>query len=518
MTEMICNLASSVGVAKESAGELHSAGYVCSGTALELPPRSITPGTENQRKHLKPFVKPLVTLHCDGQLSGEEDRSVMTRGISSPRSLIKDYPDITHIASVAKTKKNFHEILASPMGSPIASKVSSPQSTYIDDAASTMMSGNSEGSVDTEQADLLWKLAKYGSPALKPLGGAELESDGTQKTGVYICSPMLRYSTDSIVNTIFKPLDEEDFERRGIEKGLGALREEAAFIIDHEAGGKACVPVTARVSLQDDGVQKKGSVQKFVQGSLGPVENFGMPRGFEDATAMVALDTVQAVACLDIRIFNTDRHTGNLLLAGSKPHQLISIDHGCVLPAWWALDSARFDAWLEWPHVKAPVSEATLALVRQVEDTLPHVIQELGRLEIPLEAIWTFRICTLLLVTCVLRHGMTLRAIGLLMSRADPAEPCWLECQIEKACVAAGISAEFRAEGKYGDSMFFADQQILNLFGISDPPARFYKFSDQFFSFLKASFAHTDVVAAAAAAEEAIQLPFSSLGPAATSL
>jgi len=307
-------------------------------------------------------------------------------------------------------------------------------------------------------------------------------------------------------------LDEEAFERRGIEIGLGALREEAAFVIDSASGGQANVPTTTRASFEEGGVRKRGSVQQFVEASIGPVEDFGMPRELHAAEAMVALDNAQAVACFDIRTFNTDRHPGNLLLAGPRPHKIVSIDHGCVLPAWWALESSRFDAWLDWPHVKAPPSEATVNLVTQVRDTLPQVIKDLEKLGLPRQAIWTLEISTLLLQKCVLVHGIPLRSIALLMTRSDPGEPCWLERTVADACVAADVSADFTPQGKYGDLMLSIDQKIMKHFladeGAAFDNKRLMTFRDAFFSFLNGVFSHTDMIRAAEAAEEATRSPW----------
>jgi len=371
--------------------------------------------------------------------------------------------------------------------------------------------------VDQDRSDMLWKLAGHGSPQLKLLDRDESETTSAG-SGVYLLSspktgPSASPFDPPPFQSIFKPLDEEVFERRGIEIGMGALREEAAYVIDKAAGGQAYVPVTARASLAEGGVRKKGSVQQFVEGSVGPVENFGMPRNLRDAEAFVGLDNAQAVACLDIRIFNTDRHAGNLLLAGPRPHKIVCIDHGCVLPAWWALDSSRFDAWIDWPHVKAPPSQATLSLINQVVSNTSAVLQELENLGVPKQALWTLEICTSLLQKCVLHHGLNLRSVALLMTRLDPAQPCWLESKVAEACVAAGISAEFKPEGKYGDLMFQVDPKIVKAFdGLPEGAAfdnkHLANFRDAIFIFLNDAFEHPDVIRAVLDAEDAARPPW----------
>jgi hypothetical protein len=491
-----------------------------------------------------PRKKLLMSLNRVGLLSGEENRKRQVRDL-------KDYPDIAALAHVAKTKENFYEIMGSPKVSPTSTSAGPDSSvstaspeflprTYGDVPEFDLNSGTDADALglapypaqgmpavcatppptqelprcDQERSELLWKLAGHGSPQLRLLDRDETETS-VAGSGVYLLSsPKAGPSEDPLepFQSIFKPLDEEVFERRGIEIGLGALREEAAYVIDRAAGGQAYVPVTARASLAEGGVRKKGSVQQFVEGSVGPVENFGMPRELPDAEAFVGLDNAQAVACLDIRIFNTDRHAGNLLLAGPRPHKIVCIDHGCVLPAWWALDSSRFDAWIDWPHVKAPPSEVTLGLIQEVVGNTSAVVQELENLGVPKQALWTLEICTSLLQKCVLHHGLNLRSVALLMTRLEPSEPCWLERKVAEACVAAGVSAEFKPEGKYGDLVFHVEPKIVKSFTVTEGAASDQKhlsqFRDAFFIFLNSTFDHPDVIRAAQQAEDAARPPW----------
>jgi len=367
-------------------------------------------------------------------------------------------------------------------------------------------------STDPQRTDLLWNLAGQGTPRVRRLD-KEVESDGGAKVGVYIMqSPTLGPQGTRLgpFRTIFKPLDEEAFERRGIELGMGAVREEAAFVIDRITGAQAGVPVTTRASVEEGGVLKIGSVQQFVEDSHGPVEDFGMPRDLQEAIRIVGLDEAQAVACFDMRVFNTDRHSGNLLLAGPKPHRAVCIDHGCVLPAWWALDMARFDAWLDWPHMVAPPTSATKSLVLQAVETLPDVIEELEKLEVPGQAVWTMRICTALLQHGVLTHGLSLKSVALLMSREDPAQPSWLERRVEAACLEAGTAAAFLPEGKYGDLVFHVDSKITKQFENIDAQGAskdLKTFEKAFFASLVANFTSLDMLRAGSAAEEGASRP-----------
>mmetsp|Transcript_42310 Transcript_42310/g.79225 ORF Transcript_42310/g.79225 Transcript_42310/m.79225 type:complete len:505 (+) Transcript_42310:167-1681(+) len=491
-----------------------------------------------------PRKKLLTSLQSAGLLSGEAQRKRQVQDL-------KDYPDIAALASVAKTKENFYEIMGSPKLGALLSPVSvsttassttnssgSPEllpktesadqpqmgSFHLDGASLPEQAGpdldlenlSSLHKVPTERTDFLWNLAGNGSPCLRPLDSPDIDPDATQKSGVYLLESPKVGPVDGPYNgrpfqSIFKPLDEEGFDRRGIELGMGALREEAAFVIDRVTGSQACVPVTARASLEEGGVRKKGSVQQFVEGSVGPVENFGMPRELQAAEEFVALDDAQAVACFDIRIFNTDRHSGNLLLAGPRPHRIVCIDHGCVLPAWWALDRADFDAWLEWPHVKAPNSPSTMALITSIVNTLPRVVLELEKLGLPRQAIWTLEICTSLLEKGVLEHGLSLHSIALLMTRMDPAEPSWLELKIHEACLAAGAVAEFQPEGKYGDLMFQLDPKLMKQFeagGAALESKHFHHFRSVFFGSLNDAFSHPNVCRDVSAVEDLNRPPW----------
>ena len=164
--------------------------------------------------------------------------------------------------------------------------------------------------------------------------------------------------------SVFKPIDEEpmavnnpqglplSLDGEGLKKGTrvgeGALREVAAYILDHPRSGHrsycyrekgfAGVPPTVIVKClhrgfnHPDGFEcaaknvKIGSLQMFVKNN-GSCEDMG-PRAFP-------VDEVHKISVLDIRLANADRHAGNILI--SKDHKdgqivLIPIDHGYCLP------------------------------------------------------------------------------------------------------------------------------------------------------------------------------------------
>ena len=163
--------------------------------------------------------------------------------------------------------------------------------------------------------------------------------------------------------SIFKPIDEEPMAvnnpqglplstngeglKKGTRVGEGAVREVAAYILDHpksgprsfsgEMMGFAGVPPTCLVQCLHKGFNhpdgydcapvnvKVGSLQMFMKNS-GSCEDMG-PRGFP-------VEEVHKISVFDIRMANADRHAGNILIGKGEDGQtvLIPIDHGYCLP------------------------------------------------------------------------------------------------------------------------------------------------------------------------------------------
>lgn len=166
--------------------------------------------------------------------------------------------------------------------------------------------------------------------------------------------------------SVFKPIDEEpmavnnprglpvSLDGEGLKKGAcvgeGALREVAAYILDHprsgprthwsyyEDRGFAGVPPTLMVKCLHGGFYhpegyeytskcvKIGSLQMFVKNN-GTCEDMG-PRAFP-------VEEVHKISVLDIRLANADRHAGNILVCSDGKENkimLVPIDHGYCLP------------------------------------------------------------------------------------------------------------------------------------------------------------------------------------------
>lgn len=165
--------------------------------------------------------------------------------------------------------------------------------------------------------------------------------------------------------SIFKPVDEEPLAlnnpqglplstsgeglKKGTRVGEGALREVAAYLLDHPISGRRSsssdveigfsgVPPTIMVQCLNGGFNHPegfdGSSENFKTGSLqmfmknhGSCEDMG-PRDFP-------VEEVHKICVFDIRTANADRHAGNILMykdAEKGRIVLIPIDHGYCLP------------------------------------------------------------------------------------------------------------------------------------------------------------------------------------------
>lgn len=166
-------------------------------------------------------------------------------------------------------------------------------------------------------------------------------------------------ATGQKIVSVFKPVDEEPMAvnnprglplsvdgeglKRGTRVGQGALREVAAYILDHPKNGHRSyeykekgfsgVPPTFMVRCLHKGfnhknevVFKMGSLQKFME-NVGSCEDMG-PKSFP-------VDEVHKISVLDLRLANADRHAGNILIGKDTENGhtlLIPIDHGYCLP------------------------------------------------------------------------------------------------------------------------------------------------------------------------------------------
>ncbi|KAK6117000.1 hypothetical protein DH2020_049244 [Rehmannia glutinosa] len=261
---------------------------------------------------------------------------------------------------------------------------------------------------------------------------------------------------------IFKPIDEEPLAvnnpqglpvsangeglKRGTRVGEGALREVAAYILDHPKNGNrsksnfeigfAGVPPTIMVECLhrgfnhpegfDDGsfdCVKTGSLQMFMKNN-GSCEDMG-PRDFP-------VEEVHKISVFDMRTANADRHAGNILMYkdGEKGRiVLIPIDHGYCLPE--NFEDCTFD-WLYWPQARQPFSQETLDYVKSLDAEQDIALLKFYGLDLSPECARTLRISTMLLKKGAER-GLTPFTIGSIMCRETLNKKSIIENIVDEA-------------------------------------------------------------------------------------
>lgn len=214
--------------------------------------------------------------------------------------------------------------------------------------------------------------------------------------------------------------------KRGTRVSEGALREVAAYILDHPKSGRrsfssevkgfAGVPPTVMVKCLHDGFNhpegitvKIGSLQMFMK-NCGSCEDMG-PGSFP-------VEEVHKITVLDMRLANADRHAGNILVSKEGKDGrtvLIPIDHGYCLPE--SFEDCTFD-WLNWPQACEPYSPDTIDYIKSLDAE-----QDIGLLnfygwELPPECARILHISTMLLKKGAER-GLTPFVIGNIMCRKN---------------------------------------------------------------------------------------------------
>ncbi|KAJ8638796.1 hypothetical protein MRB53_015490 [Persea americana] len=245
--------------------------------------------------------------------------------------------------------------------------------------------------------------------------------------------------------SVFKPIDEEPMAvnnpqglpmtldgeglKKGTRVGEGALREVAAYLLDHPKSGPRSlstdeigfsgVPPTVMIRCLHgrfnhpngyDGTMKNskiGSLQMFVK-NHGSCEDMG-PRAFP-------VEEVHKISVLDIRLANADRHSGNILVCKEVNDDrvvLVPIDHGYCLPE--TFEDCTFD-WLYWPQSRQPYSPETMEYIKMLDAEQDIALLKFHGWELSCECARTLRISTMLLKKGAER-GLTPFAIGSIMCR-----------------------------------------------------------------------------------------------------
>ena len=145
-------------------------------------------------------------------------------------------------------------------------------------------------------------------------------------------------------------------------------------------GGGGCHAVRTHLSVPAlPGGYKLGSLQAFAAHKC-DANDF--------SPSVFSADNVHRIGIVDVRLLNTDRHAGNLLVAESTPYcspvgstsgntdghggggggalrapyVLVPIDHGFALPE--ALEGPYFE-WMYWAQTSVPFSEEVRASALQ---------------------------------------------------------------------------------------------------------------------------------------------------------
>ncbi|TVU16496.1 hypothetical protein EJB05_40064, partial [Eragrostis curvula] len=294
---------------------------------------------------------------------------------------------------------------------------------------------------------------------------------------------------------IVKPTDEEPFApnnpkgfvgralgqpglKKSVRVGETGFREVAAYLLDHE--NFANVPATALVKIthsvfnincpvnggnpapahdQNQQVNSKiASFQQFIAHDF-DANDYG--------TSSFPVAAVHRIGILDIRIFNTDRHAGNVLVrklnSGTGRFgcqtELFPIDHGLCLPE--NLEDPYFE-WMHWAQASIPFSEEELEYIRNLD---PVKDVDMLRRELPMMREACLRVlvlCTIFLKEAA-AFGLCLAEIGELMTRefrGMEEEPSQLEvvCMEARKIVAEWEPSSVAAEqGEDTDFQFSMD-------------------------------------------------------------
>uniref|UniRef100_A0A1D1Y5N9 1-phosphatidylinositol 4-kinase n=1 Tax=Anthurium amnicola TaxID=1678845 RepID=A0A1D1Y5N9_9ARAE len=259
---------------------------------------------------------------------------------------------------------------------------------------------------------------------------------------------------------VFKPIDEEPMAvnnpqglplsrdgeglKSGTRVGEGALREVAAYLLDHPIVGHRSfsqkdmgfsgIPPTVMIRCLHEGFNhpqgynsapenvKIGSLQMFVD-NIGTCEDMG-PRAFP-------VEEVHKISVLDIRLANADRHGGNILVCKEDEGKLslIPIDHGYCLPE--NFEDCTFE-WLYWPQARVPYNAETIEYIRSLDAEEDIALLKFHGWELSLECARTLRISTMLLKMGV-EKGLTPFSIGSIMCRETLKKKSVIEDIVDEA-------------------------------------------------------------------------------------
>ncbi|KAK1293318.1 putative phosphatidylinositol 4-kinase type 2-beta [Acorus calamus] len=285
---------------------------------------------------------------------------------------------------------------------------------------------------------------------------------------------------------IIKPTDEEPFApnnpkgfvgkalgqpglKRSVRVGETGFREVAAYLLDYDHFANVpptvLVKITHSVFNVNEGMNtgKAAINHRHDREQVSKIASFQqfIPHDFDASdhgTSSFPVSAVHRIGILDIRILNTDRHGGNLLVRKLDKVgrfgqvELIPIDHGLCLPE--SLEDPYFE-WIHWPQASIPFSEDELEYIANLD---PVRDADMLRMELPMIRDACLRV--LVLCTVFLKEaaafGLCLAEIGEMMSRefkGAEEEPSELEvvCIEARRLVAEREAMSFCTESEVGD-------------------------------------------------------------------
>lgn len=303
---------------------------------------------------------------------------------------------------------------------------------------------------------------------------------------------------------IMKPTDEEPFApnnpkgfvgkmlgqpglKRAVRVGETGVREVAAYLLDHGEFAKVPPTVLVKVSHHVFHVNSATSVQKGPGKACSPVAKIASCQQFvhhdfdasDHGSSRFSVAAVHRIGILDVRIFNTDRHAGNILVrkvsafdrqgawCRSNVHvnealELIPIDHGLCLPE--ALEDPYFE-WLHWPQASVPFSEEELDYIRKLDE-----IKDVEKLREGLPMLREACLRMLILSTTFLKKaaaaGLCLAEIGEMMTRdgMDEASELELLCLQAKLQVERQFSSANSNDDDIVSERSYGEEELLEQF------------------------------------------------------
>jgi hypothetical protein len=217
-------------------------------------------------------------------------------------------------------------------------------------------------------------------------------------------------------------------DRNGFSSGYGYVREAAAYLLDSTAS----VPRTLIANHNG----QLGSIQEFMKND-GSAEDYG-PGKYQ-------VDQVHKLGLLDLRLLNTDRHGGNILVKhdDSEHSSLIPIDHGFCLGNAESLQEILDFEWLHWPQAKEPFNTEVKQQILSID--IEHEVQTLRRLGIGEDAILLHRAADHF-CRWAIKKGWNLQQMGVFVTRPDPDVCSQFETLFLSACGASDWLSAFDQE------------------------------------------------------------------------